>query len=66
VTVSVEQTLRRKITTGDQEPVGVIERRVDRWKWRARAKPGDHTVIVPALPACNKGGSFADATPRAR
>jgi len=54
MTVSVEQTWRRKIAAGGEQPVGIIERGIDRWKLRARAKPGNHTTIVPALVICNK------------
>ena len=54
MTVSVEQTWRRKIAAGGEQPVGIIERGIDRWKLRARAQPGDHTIIVPALVTCNK------------
>ena len=54
MTVSVEQTWRRKVAAGGEQPVGIIERGIDRWKLRARAKPGDHTTIVPALVTCNK------------
>ena len=66
MTVSVEQTLRRKVAAGGEQPVGIIERGIDRWKLRARAKPGDHTVIVPALVTCNKlGFDCRRDTPRA-
>ena len=66
MTISVEQTWRRKVAAGGEQPVGIIERRIDRWKLRARAKPGDHTIIVPALVSCNKLAlDCCTVTPRA-
>src|SRR5207253_11129099 len=52
--VSIEHTWQRKVAAGGEQPVGIIERGIDRWKLRARAKPGDHTIIVPALVTRNK------------
>ncbi len=54
MTVSVEQTWRRKVATGGEQAIGIIERGIDRWKLRARAQPGDHTIIVPASAGRNK------------
>ena len=54
MTVSVKQARRRKVATGGEQAIGIIERGIDRWKLRARAKPGDHAIIVPASAGRNK------------